>query len=54
VVFPRTIEQIRYYNKQRRESSVVPDDQLEVLVNKWEEPSEEIIKLFDIVHEVRW
>ena len=54
VLFPRTAEQIRYYNKQRKECSVVPDDQLEMLMNKWEEPSEEVIKLFDTIHEVRW
>ena len=54
VVFPRTVEEIRYWNKQRKECSVVPDDQLELLVKKWEQPSEEVIKLFDIVHEVRW
>ena len=54
VLFPRTEEQIRFYNKQRNIESVVPDDPLEMLINKWEEPSEEIIKLFDIVDEVRW
>ena len=54
VVFPRTVDQIRYYNKQRSADSIVPDDQLEILVNKWEDPSEEIINLFDTVHEVRW
>ena len=54
VVFPRTIEEIRYWNKQRKECSIVPDDQLEILVKKWEEPSEEVIKLFDTIHEVRW
>jgi len=54
VLFPRTKEQIRYYNKQRNKEAVVPDEQLEMFINKWEEPSEEIIKLFDIVDEVRW
>ena len=54
VLFPRTVEQIRYFNKQRKESSVVPDDQLELLINKWEEPSPQIIKLFDEIIEVRW
>lgn len=54
VLFPRTLEQIKFYNKQRNESSVVPDEQLEILVNKWEEPSKEIISLFNTVHEVRW
>lgn len=54
VVFPRTTEEIRYWNKQRKECSVVPEDQLEVLIKKWENPSEEVKKLFDKVHEVRW
>ena len=54
VLFPRTVEQIRYFNKQRKESSVVPDDQLELLINKWEEPSPQIISLFDEIKEVRW
>ena len=54
VLFPRTVEQIRFYNKQRENCSIVPDDQLEMLMNKLEEPSEEIIKLFDTIHEVRW
>lgn len=54
VLFPRTVEQIHYYNKQRSGDSIVPEDQLEILINKWENPSEEIIKLFDTVHEVRW
>ena len=54
VLFPRTVEQIRYFNKQRKESSVVPDDQLELLINKWEEPSPQIIELFDEIIEVRW
>ena len=54
VLFPRTPEQIKFYNKQRNECSIVPDDQLEILINKWEQPSEEVINLFDIIHEVRW
>ena len=54
VLFPRTIEQINFYNKQRNDDAVVPDDQLEMLINKWEEPSEEVIKLFNEIHEVRW
>ena len=54
VLFPRTLEQIRYYNKQRDNSSVVPDDQLELLINKWEEPTEDIKKLFDEITIVHW
>ena len=54
VLFPRTPEQIRFYNKQRNERSIVPEDQLDILINKWEQPSEEVINLFDTIHEVRW
>lgn len=54
VLFPRTVEQIRYYNKQRNEAAIVPDVELELLINKWEEPTEEIIELFDEIREVRW
>lgn len=54
VLFPRTLEQIRFYNKQRSDAAVVPDNELEKLINKWEEPSQEIIKLFNKVEEVRW
>ena len=54
VLFPRTLEQIRYYNKQRDNSSVVPDDQLELLINKWEEPTEDIKKLFNEITIVHW
>ena len=54
VLFPRTVEQIRFYNKQRKETSIVPDQQLEVLIKKWEEPTEEIKKLFNRVEEIHW
>lgn len=54
VLFPRTLEQIRFYNKQRKETSIVPDEQLEVLINKFEEPTEEVKKLFNKVIEVHW
>ena len=54
VLFPRTPEQIRFYNKQRQDTSIVPDQQLEALMRKWEEPSEEVVKLFDKVHEIHW
>ena len=54
VLFPRTLEEIRFYNKQRSDTAIVPDDQLEMLINKWEEPSEEVIKLFNTIHEIRW
>ena len=53
-LFPRTLEEIRFYNKQRNDIAIVPEDQLEMLINKWEEPSEEVIKLFNAIHEIRW
>ena len=54
VLFPRTLEQVRYFNKQRDGKLIVPDDELEMLINKWEQPSEEVIKLLNKVHEIRW
>jgi len=54
VLFPRTADQIKYYNKQRDFTSIVPDEQLEVLMAKWEEPSQEVINLFNKVHEIHW
>ena len=54
VLFPRTVEQIRHFNKQRNKHAIVPEDQLEILIKKWEQPSEEVIKLFDKIHEIRW
>ena len=54
VLFPRTLEQVRYFNKQRDGKLIVPDDELEILINKWEQPSEEVVKLFNKVHEIRW
>ena len=54
VLFPRTPEQIRFYNKQRNGASIVPDDQLELLIKKFEQPTKEVIDLFDEIHEVRW
>ena len=54
VLFPRTLEQIRYYNKQRKECSIVPDDQLDILIKKFEQPTKEVIDLFDEIKEVRW
>ena len=54
VLFPRTPEQIKHYNKERAETSIVPDEQLEKLMAKWEEPSPDVIKLFNKVHEIHW
>ena len=53
-LFPRTVEQIRRYNKERSFSQVVPDEQLDVLIKKWEEPTDEVKRLFDEIIEVHW
>ncbi len=47
VLFPRTEDQIRYYNKKRPEDSIVPDEALNNLIDKWEEPNEKVKKLFN-------
>lgn len=52
VLFPRTVEQIRFFNKERPQEAWVPEDALQGLINKWEEPSEEVLTLFDEVIKV--
>lgn len=49
VLIKKPIEQIQKLNKQRPEENWVPDDALNMLINKFEEPSEEVLKLFDKV-----
>lgn len=44
----------RYYNSLRFEAIRVPEDILENLFNKFEEPTEEIKNLFDEIWEIRW
>ena len=54
VLFPNNLEKSRKYNNLREEAVRVPDDILVGLVNKFEEPSEEVKNLVDEVIEVRW
>ncbi len=54
VLFPSSLEKSRFYNNQREVEVRVPDFILEGLVNKFEEPNEEVLKLVDEVIEVKW
>jgi tRNA uridine 5-carbamoylmethylation protein Kti12 len=49
----KDFEEIKKYNKERSKELWVPDEVLEVLYNKFEEPSEEAKKYYDEVIEVK-
>lgn len=52
--FPLNAERSRKYNSMRPESMQVPPAILETLIEKFEEPTEEIKDLFDEIWEIRW
>ncbi len=52
VLFRHTLEDAKRYNKMRDPSSYVPEEALITLYNKYEEPTEEVLNLFDEVIEV--
>lgn len=54
VKFPSTLERSREYNSLRPEDYRVPEDAIEYLYNKYEEPSDEVLALVNEVLEVRW
>ena len=54
VLFPTTLEKSRFFNNQRKVEIRVPDPILEALVNKYEEPSQEVLDLVDEVRRVTW
>ena len=54
VLFNGTAERSRYLNKQRPTNMSVPEDIMTILINKFEEPTEEIKDLFDEIWEIRW
>ena len=54
VLFPSTLERSRKYNSTRPDDVRVPDDIIDVLYNKFEEPSQEVLDLVDEVVEVTW
>ena len=49
VLFPRTFEYVKKFNKQRPEENWVPDDILRMLYDKYENPSAEALGYFNEV-----
>lgn len=54
VLFPTSLEKAYKYNSERVWPNKVPDDILVGLVNKFEEPSKEVLSLVDEVITVKW
>lgn len=54
VLFPSNMEKSRFYNGQRKPNVRVPEPILEALVNKFEEPSQEVLDLVDEVIKIEW
>lgn len=54
VLFPSTLERSREFNSRRPEYAKVPDNIIVDLFNKFENPSEEVLKYIDELIEVRW
>ena len=54
VMFPSTLERSKEFNSLRSEEVRVPDNIIEMLFNKFEQPSDEVLKWVDEVIEVRW
>ena len=54
VLFPSTLERSKEFNSRRPDYCRVPDDVIEMMFNKFEQPSEEVLKLVNEIYEVRW
>ena len=54
VLFPSTLERSKEFNGRRPDYCRVPDDVIEMMFKKFEQPSEEVLKLVNEVYEVRW
>ena len=54
VVFPSTLERSREFNGKRPPEVRVPENIIDMLFNKFEQPSEEVLSLVNEVIEVRW
>ena len=54
VLFPTSLDKSQRYNGERKWPNKVPDDVLVELVNKFEEPSKEVLDLVDEVITVTW
>lgn len=51
---PLSLERSKKYNAQRPEEVRVPDEIIDMLFNKFEEPSQEVLDLVDEVINVEW
>ena len=54
ILFPSTYEKSRKYNGERDPNCRVPENILVGLVNKFENPNEEVLRLVDEVHTINW
>ena len=54
VLFPSTLEKSIEFNGRRPPECRVPDNIIEMLFEKFEQPNEEVLSLVDEVVEVRW
>ena len=54
ILFPTTLDRSKFYNGQRDEKVRVPEQILVELNHKFEEPSEDVLKLVDEVKTVQW
>ena len=54
VMFPSTLERSKLFNSRRPDECRVPEDVIEMMFKKFEQPSEEVLALVDEVDEVRW
>ena len=54
VLFPTSLEKSQKFNGQRDPAVKVPDDIINMLYNKFEPPSKEVLDLVDEVIEVKW
>ena len=54
VMFPSTLERSKEFNGRRPPECRVPENVIEMLFDKFEQPSEEVLSLVNEVVEVRW
>lgn len=54
VMFPSTLERSKKYNGRRPEEVRVPDNVIDMMFEKFEQPNDEVLALVDEVIEVRW
>lgn len=53
-ILPFNPERSKFYNNMRPDAVKVPDHIMDMLIEKYEKPTEEIKDLFDEIWEIRW